>query len=109
MGDDLNSGNCCIIVPVHLNDPVGRNAPASQTGSYAKRGHDGKLFLSESPDRFVFKMVIVIVGNDHEIQLRDLFPGEGGWHKTADDTGERGSVAENRIHHETDSPQLKDQ
>lgn len=54
-------------------------------------------------------MVVVIVGDQDEVELRQLPAGQGRGAVTAHDAGERRGVAENRIGQEPFAAQLEDQ
>ena len=83
--------------------------PAAQPRADAERGHEGDLAVAQRPDGVVFEMVVVIVGDQDEVEFRQLPAGQGRGAVTAYDAGERRGVAENRIGQEPFAAQLEDQ
>ena len=55
-------------------DPFRRDSPAPETRTDSERHDEMSLCISQEADRFIFQMIVMIVGDDEEIERRQFIP-----------------------------------
>ena len=57
-------------------NPFRRDSPAPQTRADSERHDEMSFRIAQETDRFIFQMVVMIVGDDEEVKLGQLLPGK---------------------------------
>jgi hypothetical protein len=70
-GDQGQPGDVGALLPVQLDDPLDRDAPALEVGADAERHQEGRVLAGgDAPDRAHVQVVVVVVRDHHGVQRR---------------------------------------
>ena len=108
-GSDGGVADLRAFVPVKFTDVLRLDPEGPEPRTHTEGRDKDDICMAQRPDRIILQVVVMIVGDDDEIQLRQFAPPDGGLAVTGDDPGNRCGVAEDRIRHKTGIAQLKDQ
>src|SRR5689334_13321298 len=98
--DEPDAGDRGVLGPVQLDDPVLRHTPAFQVGAHTQRNEEWRLAgFVERLDRRLVEVVVVIMGDDHSVDGRQVGHGHGWFVQAArpDVLGRRTPFAPDRV------------
>ena len=95
--------------PVQLMDFVRVDQPAAQTRANPERTNKFSIRASQHGNGRIFKMIVMVVGEDYKIKFRQIAPRQRRINVTPHRKRDRRRVAEHRIDHESGAVQLEQQ